>query len=82
MEVQLNPYSYVLSATPIGSAGNVESSAILAVLQLCAENYSSGFTRGPANNEFDYVVRDLRNKFGDSPLVVHLTRMYSAYLGK
>ena len=78
----MNPFSYVISATPIGSAGNVEAAAVLAVLQLRAEAYSSGFTRGPGNNEFDYVVRDLRAKFGDSALVVYLTRIYSANLGK
>jgi hypothetical protein len=78
----MNPFSYVIASTPIGSSGNVEAAAILAVLQLREEAYTSGFTRGPANSEWDYVIRDLRSKFGDSALVVHLSRMFAAHLGK
>lgn len=63
----MNPYLFVrdslFSARPTG----IEMDALYSLLSLAADAYVSGFTRGPANNEFDYVVRALTARFNTTP---------------
>jgi hypothetical protein len=79
----MNPYVYVLNILPTAASGNIELAALAAVLQLMGEAYSSGFTRGPANNEFDYVVRAINAKFGPThPVAYRLAQIVGDKLGK
>jgi hypothetical protein len=80
---ELNPYVYVLSTLPTAASGNIELAALAAVLQLLGEAYSSGFTRGAGNNEFDYVVRAVNAKFGAThPVAYRLAQIVGDKLGK
>jgi hypothetical protein len=78
----MNPFQFVLLSNFATPPTDVEMSGIAAVLELCAEAYGSGFVRGPGTNEHDYVVRWLRTRFGDTPMVVRFTQMVAEQLGK
>ncbi len=70
----MNPYSFVLTFIPTAASGNIELAALRAVLELMGEAYSSGFTRGVGNNEFDYVVRAVNTRFGATHPVAYRTQ--------
>ncbi|BBO34466.1 hypothetical protein [Lacipirellula parvula] len=74
----MNPYAYVLSNIPAHQ--NFEGAALVCILTLMADAYSSGFSRGPGNSEHSYVSRALNTKFGADHLVakrfVHLFGQY------
>lgn len=78
----MNPYTHALAALG-GLGGNFEYNAVVAILTLMGEAYSSGWTRGPGNSEFDYVTREVAAKFGElNPVTKEVRRMFAGKLGR
>ena len=63
----MNPYLFVRDSLFSARPSGIENDGIYALLSLAADAYSSGFVRGPANNEYDYVVRELTARFNVTP---------------
>lgn len=63
----MNPYLFVRDSIFPTLPTGIENDALYCLLSLASDGYSSGFTRGPANNEFDYVVRTLTVRFNATP---------------
>lgn len=86
----MNPFSFVRDSLFPTRPTGVELDGVYAMLTLAADAYSSGFTRGPANNEYDYVVRELTARFNvtpastptPSPAVLKLQQLCAGRLGR
>lgn len=79
----MNPYSYVISGISPTVLVSLEMAALVCILQLFADAYVSGYTRGPANNEHDFVVRQIQAKFGADHIVSkRFVTLFASYLGK
>jgi hypothetical protein len=80
-ENQMNPFHTPLAQLRDSLAHNFEAAALSAVLTLMADAYSSGFVRGPGNNEYDYSVRAVRDKFGaDNMIALKLASVFQVKL--
>ena len=65
----MNPYRFVISNLSPNVFQNLELTLLICVLELMSDAYSSGFVRGPGNNEYDYVVREIQARFGVDHIV-------------
>jgi hypothetical protein len=79
----MNPYLICINAVGTIPAGNLETAATLAALQYASDAYSSGYVAGPGNTPFDYVVAQVRAKFGAShPFAMNVARLFAEKLGR
>ena len=86
----MNPYLFTRDSLFAAHPTGVELDAIYAMLTLAADAYTPGdFVRGPANNEFDFVIRTLTARFSTSastptpsPAILKLQQLCSSRLGQ
>jgi hypothetical protein len=79
----MNPYHAPLAQLQDTLAHNFEAAACSAVLTLMATAYSSGFVRGPGNNEYDYSVRQVNATLGvDHPVARKIASIFQGKLGQ
>lgn len=78
----MNPFESLKQSIFVSEPTGVEGSALYVILSQAAASYSSGFTRGPGNNEAQYAIRTLEASFPNSPAVAALKKLAGVRLAQ